>query len=521
MSKDANSSVAAAGKETRNALLVGLLLLLLLILAPVYWVERAQQDLTERSRVALRSGGLDPDAFAIGFDGRDAKLVGSQAQAAQLGQARRLVERVWGVRTVSTRATAADAVAPAGTTATAAQEPSTGGLVDGPMVPPSSDAAPPPPAEARSEQTAASVEPAPAPPPDPEPASTKVAPQPAEVPVAAPPLAPRPADRARELAAAEPVAPETTATPASEQEALLPPTTPGPAMLHQEALAEPAATGPAAVESRAQAETLPGEFAQEPVSRSAAASPETGGAETGTPPAPAATPPSPEPLSPASRSVGAEAEPPGSKQEPVPEKTTAAAGGAPRAGARELSADTLLSDWPDLAAVEGLRLEMQQEQVWLRGQVNSLADLERIEAQFPASAAARHVQLDLQLADRSAQELADYLNLVAASFRFRAGTSHFGPAGERAMDRIADTLKSYPGTRLGLLGWAPETIKPQVRRVHARHRAGATYRALLKRGVDGQQLFLADFASPFSALLSRVPLVPSGPGQIQFFSLER
>jgi hypothetical protein len=171
--------------------------------------------------------------------------------------------------------------------------------------------------------------------------------------------------------------------------------------------------------------------------------------------------------------------------------------------------------------VENLRLEMQQEQVWLRGQVNSLADLERIEAQFPDSAAARHVQLDVQLAERSSQELAEYLNLVAASFRFRAGTSHFGPAGERAMDRIADTLNSYPDIRLGLAGRAPETVKPQVRRVHARHRAGATYRALLKRGVDGQRLFLADFASLFSPMLSYVPVAPSGPGQIQFFSLER
>jgi hypothetical protein len=113
------------------------------------------------------------------------------------------------------------------------------------------------------------------------------------------------------------------------------------------------------------------------------------------------------------------------------------------------------------------------------------------------------------------------LSLVAASFRFRAGTSHFGPAGERAMDRIADTLKSYPGTRIGLVGRAPETMQPQVRRVHARHRAGATYRALLKRGVNGQQLFLADFASPFSPLRGRVPAAPSGPGQIEFFSLER
>jgi hypothetical protein len=233
------------------------------------------------------------------------------------------------------------------------------------------------------------------------------------------------------------------------------------------------------------------------------------------------TPPDQEPPTPATESPAADAGSPGSEQQPFPEPAAKAAGADGRADAGDLSPDKLLTDWPDLAAVEDLRLEMQRNQVWLRGQVNSLADLQRIEAQLPDSAAGRHVRLDLQLAERSSQELADYLNLVAASFRFRAGTSHFGPSGERAMDRIADTLKSYPGTRLGLAGRAPETVNPQARRVHARHRSGATYRALLKRGVSGQQLWLADFASPFSPMLRQVPVAPGGPGQIQFFSLER
>ena len=123
MSKDANNSVAA-GNETRNALLVGLLLIPLLILVPLYSVERAQQDLTERSREALRSQGLDPSAFEIDFDGRDARLAGDRTQATELDQARRVVQQVWGVRTVSTRTPSSSGVAPArarGVVATASE----------------------------------------------------------------------------------------------------------------------------------------------------------------------------------------------------------------------------------------------------------------------------------------------------------------------------------------------------------------------------------------------------------------
>jgi hypothetical protein len=287
---------------------------------------------------------------------------------------------------------------------------------------------------------------------------------------------------------------------------------------------EPKTAGSAQTEPRTPAETGPAVSAPEAASETAEVSAQLTAANTlaekTPPPAPKQTAPTPEPLTQATESPGADAATPEPERRAIPDQAAAPLGDDSGAAA-ELDADTLLIDWPDLAAVEDLRLEMQHNQVWLRGQVNSLADLQRIETQFPDSAAARHVRLDLQLATRSSQELADYLNLLAASFRFRAGTSHFGPAGERAMDRIADTLKSYPGMRLGLAGRAPDTVNPQVRRVHARHRAGATYRALLKRGVDGQQLFLADFASPFSPMLSYVPVAPNGPGQIQFFSLER
>lgn len=89
--------------QKRYAKLLGLLLLALFVLAPVWAVSTTEKRLTAQSVSVLEHSGIDASQLSISFSGRDATLVAKSGERVQIERAAALVQKVPGVRHVETQ----------------------------------------------------------------------------------------------------------------------------------------------------------------------------------------------------------------------------------------------------------------------------------------------------------------------------------------------------------------------------------------------------------------------------------
>jgi OmpA-OmpF porin, OOP family len=151
---------------------------------------------------------------------------------------------------------------------------------------------------------------------------------------------------------------------------------------------------------------------------------------------------------------------------------------------------------PDLRDTIGASALLQDGRLLVEGETRTDAAKAAVDAEL-AAYAAHGLRVDNRLNLGDVQPVAAELSALAASVQvdFEPGRDRLTPAGERALDELAQWLQHETGSRFEIAGHTDGLGSSQDRRALSHARATAVRDALAARGIDPRRFVVAGYGA--------------------------